>query len=565
MALNLGFVLVCFIVAAEFTTSLSQEDNFAIIGDSIFPHGAIYTRPMSSSTLTNLNLVNIGELKDVDYDPSTDQIYWASTTQIGRCDSDGNNQQTVMQNPTHNGQICNGFYSIQLNLATRSIYWVTWCPSATLQKANMDGTPTVTTLGQKSNSDEELSEISLDHDTGDIYWSVYAGDVYKVTPSGTITTVVDKGSTNGASMVFSSPNTLLWTQDSPSYSIFTADNNGQNEATFYTTTYNQADPEQLILYQDEIYFILTGASGRQIYHMKSDGSQSTPIQDITLTFTPSCLHTYAEPITPVKPDLVIIGKYNFIYTRPMDSSSYTSLNLGYVGRVHSVDYDPSTDQIYWAVNSKIGRCDSDGSNSQTVIQNPTYNGQSCSVFYSIQLNLAARIIYWVTKCPGSMSTLQKANMDGTPTVTTLGQRYNSDGSVRTDLTLDKDTGDIYWSVYGQGDIYKVTPSDTITTVIDKGFSNGASVVFSSPNTLFWTLYSQGILTANNNGQNEAPFYTQTGYYGAEQLTLYRDEIYFIQYGPSGRRIYHTKKDGSQSTPVVDTSVSYPYSLHFYYG
>ncbi|XP_072051134.1 uncharacterized protein [Amphiura filiformis] len=165
-----------------------------------------------------------------------------------------------------------------------------------------------------------------------------------------------------------------------------------------------------------------------------------------------------------------------------------------------------------------------------------------------------------------MNTLQKANMDGTPTVTTLGQKSNYQYSW-TEISLDKDTGDIYWSVYDRGDIYRVTPSGIITTVVNRGWSNGASVVFNSPDTLFWTQYSPDniIFTSDKDGQNEATFYTQTGYHNADQLTLYKDEIYFIQAGyPAGRRIYHMKTDGSQSTPVQDTTVTFaPSCLHIY--
>ena len=80
---------------------------------------------------------------------------------------------------------------------------------------------------------------------------------------------------------------------------------------------------------------------------------------------------------------MLVCDYNKLYKRPISSTTLTNLNVASLGgRLYDVDYNQAADHIYWAACSKIGRCDSDGSNSATVISSPktiVYGGvrQTC--------------------------------------------------------------------------------------------------------------------------------------------------------------------------------------------
>ena len=63
-------------------------------------YNKLYKRSISSTTLTNLNVASLGgTLYDIDYNPTTDHIYWAADTKVGRCNSDGSNSATVISSP----------------------------------------------------------------------------------------------------------------------------------------------------------------------------------------------------------------------------------------------------------------------------------------------------------------------------------------------------------------------------------------------------------------------------------------------------------------------------------
>ena len=88
-------------------THILFADDFLIVGDGSY----LYTRPMTSSTLTKINTY-IGSLQHVTYDPVDDKIYWAASSSIGRYDYGDSNKETLVQSTTYNGQTCNSKFDL---------------------------------------------------------------------------------------------------------------------------------------------------------------------------------------------------------------------------------------------------------------------------------------------------------------------------------------------------------------------------------------------------------------------------------------------------------------------
>ena len=212
-------------------------------------------------------------------------------------------------------------------------------------------------------------------------------------------------------------------------------------------------------------------------------------------------------------------------------------------------------KLYWTHGSpnEIQRANLDGTGVEVLVSG-LFDGP-----FGITLDLAAERMYWAEE---NGHRIVRANLDGTgidPIITGLP-------GFPADVALDLDAGKVYWVEFAGSTISSVkranldgTEIEDLVPLIGSGNRNGITLDLSA-GKIYWTLCAGNIRRANLDGSDVEDILSGLGCLVDIELDARNGKMYWSDSTLGSEKIQRANLDGTEIEDLVTTGLALPFEI-----